>query len=441
MSMLVALGIEPLVMVFQPSLLGWALFQALVACLAFGLLPALAITGNDLAQAARRDSALFNGRIQASKLRGVLMSAQVAVSLVLLITSALIIDATRRADSVEIGYPVQQIIDLRHPSADADLRRHIGQVPGVLNTTAVANAPLYGSTFRTPMRVDGRAEQLALHRVDERYFDVLSIPPLLGRSFRHDEAEHGANVAVISQATARLLWPDASPLGRSIHVLDANGEGTPRRVEVIGVVRDVVSGMLMQGVDRSAVYLPGALGQDGVSELVVRVDPSRIDATRRALAAACLDHGSRQPCTPWTLAEMTRVYRLPLVVASTLAASLGAIALLISAAGLFGVVRFQVAARTREIGVRMALGANSKNVLWLVLRQALHHIRSGVVLGMLASLALSGVLASQIGLARAFPVIGYAGVPLLLLAVTLVATALPALRATRIEATEALREG
>lgn len=438
MSMLIELGIEPLRMHFRPALIGWALLQALVACLAFGLLPALAVTGNDLANATRRDGALFQGRIRASTLRAALMSAQVAVSLMLLLAAALIIDMTRRGDGLDLGIPVDSVFDVRHPAPDDAFRQRLLTLPGVISVSATANVPLYGSPPRSPVRVDGRAEQLAFHRVDERHFDTMALSPLLGRVFRQDEAAFRADVAVISQATATALWPGAPPLGKSITLI--GDDGSERRVEVIGVVRDVVSGLLFQGVDRSAVYLPGALGQDGMTNLMVRVDRAHIESSREAMARACLDAAVARPCTPWTLGELIAVYRLPLAVASGLAAGLGFIALAISAVGLFGVVRFQVAARTREFGVRMALGARPREVMTLVLRQAIRHVRTGMIIGLLGSLALSSVLAALFGPAQAFPLIGYIGVPLLLLLVTLAAAAVPARRAVRIEVTEALRE-
>lgn len=439
MSMLVALGIEPLSIAFQPALAGWALLLAVIACLGFGTLPALAVTGGDLAQAARRDASLFGGRLPAARLRSLLLSAQVATSLVLLVVAALVVDATRRGDQVDIGYPVSALVDLRGRTADPALRERLLGIPGVRDVGGTASVPLIGVVPRSPARVDGQALSLATHRVDDRYFSALSLEPILGRGFRAEEAEQRAPVAVISHATATRLWPDASPLDRTITFVGDDGGET--RVQVVGVVRDVVNGLLVQGLDATAVYLPGALGQPDMGQALVRVDPARVPETKAAIADACRLSGQREPCLPWTLAELSALYRLPLAVASTLASALGAVALLISAVGLFGVVRYQVAARTREFGIRQALGAPTQSVLRLVLGDALRQVRLGFVAGLLASIAVSALLAQVIGPGRAFPALAYAGVPLLITAVTLLAAMLPAWRATRVPAMEALRDG
>lgn len=442
MSMLVAIGIEPLPMHVDWSLLPWMLLQALVACLGFGLLPALCLTTGDLAQASRRDSGLWQGRIPAARLRGWLMSAQVAVSLVLLVTAALIIDLTRKSRDLQIGYPIEQLVDLRHPAPDQALRTRIAAVPGVLATASTGNSPLYGFVPRQLVQVDGRSLQLGIQQIDPEYLSALSLPILLGRNFTEAEATQEQPVALISARTADLLWPGQSPLDRQVTLLDtdANGLETRRQVSIIGVVPSVVSGLPVSGVDASMIYLPGALGQPAMRDLLVRVDARAGDALLAALAEACSAGPQAQLCQPWRLSDMVSVYRLPMVVASHLAAGLGLLSLLISGFGLFGVIRFQVHARWREFGIRMALGAAPRSVISLVLWQALRQLRAGLVIGLLLCLGLSAVLSSMLGVGRAFPMLAYLGVPMLLMLMALASASWPAWRATRLSALDALRE-
>lgn len=442
MSMLVAMGIEPLPMHISWSLLPWMLLQALAACIGFGLLPALSLTSGDLAQATRRDGGLWQGRIPATRLRGWLMSAQVAISLVLLVLAAMIINLSMRTRELNIGYPTEALVDVRHPSPDPALRTRLLTLSGVRAVTSTSSAPLYGFVPRQPARVGTHSLALGTQTVDAAYFGALSLPMLLGRNFTEAEAENQSPVAVISASTAAALWPDNSPLNQRITVIDTNADGleTEQSLTVIGVVASVVSGLPMAGVDTTMLYRPGALGQQGMRDLLVRIDASASNLVFNQLADACLAGPNPQICQPWRLSDMVAVYRLPLVVTSHLAAGLGLISLLISALGLSGVMRFQVRARWREFGIRIALGATPKTVLRVILQQSLRQVRTGFIVGLIVCLAISVVLAKPFGWAQAFPALAYLGVPALLLLVALASAWWPARQATRLSALEALRE-
>lgn len=440
LSMMIGLGLEPIAIHVDWRVFLAASVLASVATMSFGLLPALATTRSNLAAGARRDADI--GAISPSRLRGLLMVLQIAASLILLVVAALIVATAHRAQHIELGFDERSLIDLRHPAADADLRRRVEQIAGVRGSTAVMRVPLYGWPARSDAVIDGTSTALATNLVDERFFGTLAIALTAGRDFRIEETRHRSNVAIVSAATAALLWPGRNPLGQRIRLAGEEGGfiAEDRVVEVIGVAADIASGLLFAGQDKSAVYLPAALGQESMRELVLAIDANRAEEISRELVAVCNARNAATPCEPWTLTQVAAMQRLPFQIARSVASVLGLAALLISAIGLYGVVRFTVVSRTREIGVRVALGATAKGVVILVLGTALKQVALGVVIGLPLCLMLSWLLAGTLGSAVAFTPAAYLGVPLLLIATALLATVLPARHATRIAPTEALRQ-
>jgi hypothetical protein len=239
-------------------------------------------------------------------------------------------------------------------------------------------------------------------------------------------------VAVVSRSTARELWPEGDALGRAFEHED--DQGRLRRVEVVGVVDDIVSGFFFQGRDATAVYVPAAAEQLG--EVLVRVggDPAR---ALPALREACRRAGTS--CTPLPLRQVFRQQQFPFLAAGHVAGALGALALGLACLGLYGLVSFAVVQRTREIGVRLALGATRRGVLLAVLAQCLRRVAWGVLLGLPVCLALSAFVASRVPLVHAFDAGAYLGAPLLLAAAALLAAYVPARRAASVDPLLALR--
>jgi len=440
LSMMIGLGLEPIDIHIDARVFIAATALAAFTTMSFGLLPALAATNRDLASGARRDARI--GAISPSKLRGLLMVLQIAASLVLLVVAAVIVATAHRARHIDTGFEVARLMDLRHPAADAALRSRIEQIPGVEGSTSAARVPLYGWQTRTPAVVDGQSLPLGMNLVDERYFGTLGIRLTAGRDFRTEEATHRADVAIVSAATAESLWPGRNAIGQRIRLVADQSVffDQDREVEVVGVAADIASGLLFTGLDQTAVYLPAQLGQPLMSDLMIAVDPARVDAVTRELVRLCNERDRAQPCEPWSLTQVAAQQRMPFEIARSVATVLGLVALLISAIGLYGVVRFTVASRTREIGVRVALGATPAGVVKLVLRGALRQVAWGIAIGLPVCLLVSWTLSGALGGSVAFAPMAYVGVPTLLLATALLATVLPARRATRIAPTEALRE-
>lgn len=421
-----------------------ALGLAVLAMLAIGLVPSLAATRGDLAQSTRTEGGSFAGRIPPSRLRAALVVLQVAASTVLLVLAAIGVRIAHQAGVLDVGYPTQAIMDLRHPAPTRALMDEIARTPGVQAVASMAPVPLYGHPWPGEVVVDGHSHRLATHHADHRVAAMFGLRLRAGRWFDEREARTEARVAVVGSATAARLWPGQSALGRTLEVVTPGAEGSARVVAhvVIGVVDEVATGLLVQGIDRSALWLPGhAEGANRpLREHVLRIDPALAPALAGELSRTCLRHTPGQPCTPWRLAEVSAWQRLPLEIARGFALGIGVVALLISAAGLWGGVAYTVAARTHEIGVRRALGALGVDVLRLVLAGTLRQLALGLALAAPACIALAAAASSLSGDGLLATLPAFAAVALLLLATTLVATALPARRATAIAPTEALRE-
>jgi len=407
--------------------IAFAVFLGLVAGLGFGLLPAIEATSPDLFSSSRRDGLALGGRIRAQRLGGLLVTAQVAASLVLLVLASLFMRNAQAASRLDTGYDTGRLIDWRFPRPTADTLRRLRDDRRVAAASAIDHAPLSGQLPRHPMLVDGTTRTLRYNHVDEQYFETLGVLLAEGRSFRTEEATGAAPVVVISRATARTLWPGASPLGRVLAVTEPGGPA-PGRYEVIGVAPDVASGFFFEGRDPSAVYFPAAAGPRATGVLVRAHGETA--ASLEALRGLCPEIDPAVLCEPKTLRELAAIQRSPFLAASVIAAGLGAVAIVMTSIGLYGIVAFAVVQRIREIGVRIALGATPANVLRLMVRRAARNVLLGLALG-LPVCALLCRLASRFFRLDAFEPVTLVGVPLLLAAVAL-AAALIAARPTAV---------
>lgn len=419
----------------------YAALLGVAAGCCFGLLPALEATSTNLAGLARRDSALFGGRLRPHRLRDLLLTSQVAASLVLLIAAAVLVRNIQRMDALEFGYDLDHVLDLRPDNSSRALLATVAGTPAVQGVAAAAFIPLSGGLQQLPVAAGGASRMAAVNFVDETYFDTLGVGLVAGRGFTRREADAGARVAIVSQATARRLWPGDS-LGQTITMMEA--DGVPKSVvgsyQVIGLAPDLVSGWLFQGKDTTSIYLPAAAGSATTSSALLRVQDMSAATMARIRRACSESPAGATTCDPTPLRQVAGLQRLPFQVAASVAAVLGVLALLLTSVGLYGVVSYSIVQRRREIGVRVALGARPGQVIAAILSGAWRCVGFGLAIGLPVCLVLSKAASSTVLQIRTFDPAAYYGVPLLLAGITTAACLRPALRAARFDPMRALRE-
>jgi ABC-type antimicrobial peptide transport system permease subunit len=281
----------------------------------------------------------------------------------------------------------------------------------------LGNAHVATSVRRTD-QTEEQSQSVFVHNISPKYFSVLEIPLKAGRTFSGDPAERGV---IINEALARLLWPGESAVGRT---LESSG---PR--EVIGVIADVRTDQL----DRvePTLFEPS----HGFANVLLRDDPGNV----AHLKAIVTGIEPRAAFIEEELADNLREQLHPASVAATLVALMGGLALLLSAVGTFGVFSYVVGERTREIGVRVALGGTASNIVAALLRQVSWPLLGGLGAGLVASLLLSPVIAGELyGVSPRDP-LAYAAVTVMLGLSAVLATAIPARRALRVDPVITLR--
>ncbi|MDR3703863.1 MAG: ADOP family duplicated permease [Candidatus Sulfopaludibacter sp.] len=409
------------------------LLSAAVVTVVSGLAPAMQATSINLMGALRGE---FSARFRSTRLRGALVASQVAVCLLLLVLTGVLLRNSAALRRLEVGYDTRGMVSplIFSSTANADaakLARHLEAQPWVASVAVALRAPLSGRVRSVPLVPSGRthAEASGYNNVSSEYFDVLHIPILRGRNFLPGET----SAAIVSQATARRFWPGQNALGQT---LDAPEFHT--RSVVIGVAQDVVSGMLFDGLDRSMVYFPTALGSAQARTLIVRAktDSARArELLEQSLTDVLPDRGSLAVAAEDSFVLQVYPFRAAMVISLVL----GGVALLLTISGMYGVMAYVVGQRSREIGIRMALGASPGSVIRLVLAQSGRLAAIGLVCGLAGSLALARLLSVAFFMLRTFDLPAYtAGLTVVTLA-ALAAAWIPSRRAAHINPMDTLR--
>jgi predicted permease len=392
-------------------------------------------------------------------LRNGLVVAQVALSLVLLVGAGLFIRSLQRAHSFELGFKPDAVLavsfdlglqgynEARGKEFLQRLNERLERLPGVQTVSLTDFLPLGFMGRSTPVTPQGRdlppeeRPDAGNFAVGLRYFATLGTPLLRGRDFTAQDTAGAPAVAIISEGLARRLWPDlkdvGEALGKRVHL---GGPDDPLS-EIVGIAKDTKNSQFrpLDGPAPPTLYRPFAQNYSPRASLVVRTsgDPrALIPAVRREVVA--LD----EHLPPHELQPLTENIALALWSARTGAAILsifGMLGLALAAIGMYGVMSYAVARRTREIGVRMALGAQRRDVLRLVVGHGLALTLAGAGLGLAVAVAVTRLLANQLYRVSATDPVTFAGVTLGLICVALVACYLPARRATKVDPLKALR--
>lgn len=432
----------------EPGVLGLGLLVTLLTGLVFGLVPALHAVRTDLVRGLKADAG--SGGRRTSRLRRVLASAQVGFSLVLLVASGLFLRALHGASEVDVGFEPEKAfatsLDLEIEGYDAETGRRfvtrlverLETMPGVVAATVATDLPLDLGSRGTSIEVAGREEPLGVdfNQVAPGYVATLGLELLEGRDFMATDRAGAPEVALVSRTLAERVWPGESPIGKRFDFLL---EGRPT-VAVVGVVDDVFNQTPMED-PAPFVYRPIVQQYGSQVQVVVRSERS-YDAVASSLRRAILDLDPDLSLTPVVRMErLTSLGLLPQRIGAAVATALGAVALFLSGLGVYGVVAFLVAGRTREIGVRMALGADASHVVRNVLVGGVALALPGLLVGGVAAAGVAHVLASQsvlLGVSPADPLV-LIGVGSILLTVVVIASAVPARRAARVSPSRALR--
>ncbi|HWC98156.1 MAG TPA: ABC transporter permease [Candidatus Sulfopaludibacter sp.] len=435
---------------------GYAMALSLAAGLFFGLAPALQFTRPDLSLALKEEGSSFGRQLTKSRLRGLLVGGQVAISMLLLITAGLLLRGLLRSHDADPGFETRGLFLM---TADFGGKPAEGRARVVnqlrtrpeLKFVALGSFPMMG-TWTPPIVVPrGAATQPLRGRTlasyaDEGYLATVGIPLLRGRGFTPQEVRTNAAVAVVSESAARRFWQDGDALGKRFD-LDLDFRGTMKSFEVVGVVKDVRFANLTR-VDPAHVYLTPKPGD--FPGIVVRAegDPRRAAEAIRA-GVATLDRN--MPASLW----LTSVEDGPMLrertqagLCAALSSILAGLALVLAGVGIYGVMSYLVSRRVKEIGVRMALGASAGGVLRSVVLQSLRP----VILGMAAGIAGAAGISSLLHTTLVFPgstdvLYGVAfydpatflGLGSFLVLVAALASFIPARRAIRVDPMTALR--
>lgn len=428
---------------------GFLALVAIATALLFGLLPALQATRSDSAYAMRGD---FGSDLRPSRLRNGLIVAQVVVCSLMLTTSLILSNNQSRITQRDLRVDPQGVLDVR-VTANSAIRigERLRQESMVENIAAVSRAPLYGGLPALTIAAGDGSQPRAgrqlvrsyFNMVSPEYFDVLRIGLSSGRNFTSNEAKEHAAVVIVSEMTARRLWPGASPLGQELRI----DPGPPSflyaapsftRATVVGVARDVVNGYATSAVDSACVYFPLASGNAAVASLLVRV---RVEgpAAKGAVERAADDAAPGQTDLVSTLEEAVQASLYPFRAAFWVGSSLAALAMALVISGIYGVLSFVVSQRQKEIGIRLALGASKHDVMKLILGQSMRLALLGTALGTAAAMGVARAIASQVEALRPFEAAPY-GIAIGFILISAAAAAfVPSRRASALDPVSTLR--
>jgi len=423
----------------------------LLATLVLGLVPAMQTSKIDLAGALKADSAGVVGSRGRAWVRSGLVVVQVSLSFVLLVGAGLLLQSLQKIRTSSPGFSTHEVLftGLDLVSAGYDEQRaqnfqdqlldRVKALPGVESAVFACMTPLsYGSFSSTPISVDGyevspeERPTVEYNEVGPDYFATMGIPLVSGREFTRADDERAGLVAIVNETMAAQFWRGRNPIGERVQVKD-------RWMQVVGVAKDSKYRSVRETA-KPFFYVPRRQNFSVGTALFIRT-PLRPETVAVALAreAQALD-ASLSPYELITLQEQVDRSTSPQLVAVTLVSVLGALALLLAVIGLYGVMAYAVSQSTRELGLRMALGAGAANLVQLVLSRGLALMAGGVFLGAVVAATSTRLLGKLLYHVSPRDPRAFGAAFAVMTIATLVACLIPAWRATRTDPAEALRD-
>ncbi len=438
-------GLDGTVLLFTMGIAG-------AAGLFFGLVPALQSTKPDLAPTLKDESGGTSGRQKRFSLRNVLVVTQVAISMVLLLGAGLFLRSLQSAQDIDLGFTLREggIVWLMSFGNDMEgeqfanlaqtVEERVNAIPGVEKVALAEILPL-GISFQTrnwdipgiepPAGEDHH--EVAYNLVSDTYFETMGIPITSGRSFDKDDRLGSESVAIISETAAREYWPGESPIGREV-ITPADEQA----YRIVGVAKDTKVWTLGEDY-RSYIYLSMEQEQGGLAQIVATgsIPEAQIVSELRRVAREVDPRIVIMESK--TVSEHLSIALFPPRMAAILLGVFGALALILACTGLYGTVAFSVSRRTREMGIRLSLGADTKEVITMVLKGAMSLVAVGTAIGIVLSLGLAQAIRGFLYGVGALDPVTFLGVPFILAAVALVAAYVPARRASRVNPVQALK--
>jgi putative ABC transport system permease protein len=450
---------------FDANVLLFAFATSLLTALVFGLVPALRASRMNLFESLKETGRSFAGSAGGTRFRRVLIVGELALSLALLVSAGLMMKSFSHLIRGDLGFNPGHVLTLRallpeyKYKSPEQQRAFVNQVldemrglPGVKSAASVTFLPLCGWYGTRDFTIVGRggqdpAQQSLYSSVTPDYFRAMGIPLLSGRLFNAEDRKESAGVVVIGDALARKFWPHQNPLGQ--HIVFQGLEGPREIVGVVGSVRQFGQGVEAQ----PEIYLPYDQAPLPLVCFVLRTSPdptSLASAAQRAVWSADKDQAISHVMSMDDLVSETVA---PQRVTAVLFAIFAGLAMALASVGIYGVIANTVGQRTHEFGVRVSLGATTRDVLALVLKEAVGLILAGMAIGLAAAVGLSRLMSSMLasvhtldpstgvnlyGVAPLDP-LTYLQVSLLLAGVVLAASYIPARRATKVDPIVALR--
>lgn len=472
----------------DPRVLGFTAIIAVLTAIVFGIAPAVQASKPDLVASLKESGRSGTDSVARQHLRSGMVTVQIALALILLIGAGLMINSFVRVQSTNVGADPKGLLtfEFRFPQGEAikPYSRYRGMglwdvspltgltyervldrlqgLPGVASAAGINRPPLNGGGISMPFLIEGRpapppsdasgggsqeqGQQANYFAVTRNFFATMKIPIVRGRDFNAQDTAASPLVIIINQTMAQRFFPNEDPIGKRL-TLDFVPDEKPR--QIVGIVGDTVINRLQKQQQTSIMYVPhlqqtprwmGPFWNDrAVMYFVLRTagDPmSLVPAVRHAVAEVDPNKPAANIRTvEQYLDQQVQYLRLYILLLGVF----GAIAAVLAAIGIYGVMAYSVAERTREIGIRMALGAGARDVLGLIVRQALILISLGLVIGLAGSFALTRVIKSALYGVTATDPATFIGVSLLLTLVALLACLIPTRRAVAVDPTVALR--